>query len=46
LGLDSAAALAELLENGEISAALKSYTYTIEFRIEGDNPIPMMVSVK
>lgn len=46
LGLDSAATLAKLLENGEISAAPQSCTYTIEFRIEGDNPIPMIVSVK
>lgn len=45
LGLDYATTLAKLLENGEISAAFKSRTYTIEFRIEGDNTIPMIVSV-
>ncbi len=45
LGLDSTNTLAKILENGEISAALKSSTYTIEFRIEGDNTIPMIVSV-
>ena len=45
LGLDSTTTLAKVLENGEISAALKSNTYTIELRIKGDNTIPMIVSV-
>lgn len=45
LGLDYTATLVKLLENGEISAALKSITYTIEFRTKGDNTTPMIVSI-
>jgi hypothetical protein len=45
LGLDYPATLAKLLETGEISAAHKSRTYAIEFRIEGSNTVPMFVSV-
>lgn len=45
LGLDYVTTLARLLENGEISAALNSNAYTIEFRIKGDNSIPTIVSV-
>lgn len=46
LGLDNAAALIRLLETGEISAAVKSSTYTIEFRTEGHNTTPMIISVE
>ncbi|MEN6325236.1 MAG: hypothetical protein ABFD18_03370 [Syntrophomonas sp.] len=43
--LNYPATLARLLENGEISAAAKRQTYTIQFRIEGNNTTPMLVSV-
>lgn len=46
LGFDYAATLARLLKSGEINSALKSKTYTIEFRVEGDSNIPMIVSVQ
>ncbi|MDD3270302.1 MAG: hypothetical protein PHX14_13370 [Syntrophomonadaceae bacterium] len=45
LGLDYPATLAKLLETGEISTATKRQTYTIQFRIEGNNTTPMIVSV-
>lgn len=46
LGLDYDAALARLLETGDIAAANKSKTYTIEFRIKGDDITPQIVSVR
>lgn len=45
LGLDNATTLLKLLETDKISFAPKSRHYTIEFRIEGDNTIPKIVSV-
>ena len=45
LELDYASTLIKLLETGEISAAQKSGTYTIELRIEGDNAVPKIVSI-
>ncbi len=44
-GLDYKVTLEKLLENGEIIHAEKSQTYIIEFRIEDNNTIPMIVSV-
>ena len=46
LGLDYDAALEKLLETGDLSAANISKTYTIEFRIKGDDVTPKIVSVK
>jgi hypothetical protein len=45
-GLDYNAALEKLLENGNIIHAEKSQTYIIEFRIEDNKTIPMIVSVQ
>ena len=45
LGLDYNDTLEKLLEAGDIIEAKKSRTYTIEFRVEGDNTTPMIVSV-
>lgn len=45
LGLAYTETLDRLLTNGEITGALKRLTYTIEFRIEGDSNVPMIVSV-
>jgi|GEM_PF-1685250 len=44
-GLDYNAALERLLENGDIVHAEQSRTYIIEFRIQDNNTIPMIVSV-
>lgn len=44
-GLNYPATLAKLLETGEISTAVKRQNYTMEFRVEGDNTTPMIVSV-
>lgn len=43
--LNYPATLARLLETGEISTAAKRQTYTIQFRTEGNNTTPMIVSV-
>ncbi len=45
MGLDYNAVLEKLLENGDIIHAEKSQTYIIEFRIQDNNMIPMIVSV-
>jgi hypothetical protein len=45
LGLDYPKTLAKLLETGEIIKVVKSRTYTIEFRIQGDSTVPKIVSV-
>jgi hypothetical protein len=45
LGLDYNATLEKLLATGEIINAMESITYEIEFRIEGNNTVPMIVSV-
>ena len=45
MGLDYNAALEKLLENGGYHPRRKSRTYIIEFRIQDNNTIPMIVSV-
>lgn len=45
LKLDYSTTLLKLLETGEITKAVKSRNYTIEFRIKGDSTLPKIVSV-
>ena len=45
LGLNYNATLEKLLENGDIIDAQKNQTYIIEFRIEDNNTIPVIVFV-
>ena len=46
IGYSPQATIDYLLETGEIREAVKKESYRIEFRVEGDSTIPMIVSVR